>query len=83
MNGIRKATFDMRILECLSNQRSENRHNSTACGQQTVIFRALHGRAVVQAVAGFPLRWPEFEPGHVGFVVDKTVLGQVFSEYLD
>jgi hypothetical protein len=34
-------------------------------------------------VAGFPLGRPWFEPrsGHVGFVVDKVILGQVFSEY--
>jgi hypothetical protein len=34
-------------------------------------------------VAGFPARWPWFEPrsGHVGFVVNKVTLGQVFSEY--
>jgi hypothetical protein len=34
-------------------------------------------------VAGFPPRRPRFEPGsgHVGFVVDKVALGQVFSEY--
>jgi hypothetical protein len=33
--------------------------------------------------AGFPPRRPGFEPGsgHVGFVVDKVALGQVFSEY--
>jgi hypothetical protein len=32
--------------------------------------------------AGFPLRRPEFASGqHVGFVVDKAALGQVFSEY--
>jgi hypothetical protein len=32
---------------------------------------------------GFPPRRPGFEPGsgHVGFVVDKVALGQVFSEY--
>jgi hypothetical protein len=32
--------------------------------------------------SGFPLRRPGFDPrsGHVGFVVDKMVLGQVFSE---
>jgi hypothetical protein len=36
-------------------------------------------------VAGFPPRRPGFEPrsGHVGFVVDKVALGQVFSEYFD
>jgi hypothetical protein len=33
-------------------------------------------------VAGFPPRRPEFAPEqHVGFVVDKAALGQVFSEY--
>jgi hypothetical protein len=33
-------------------------------------------------VAGFPPRRPEFKPGsgHVGFVVDKVALGQVFSK---
>jgi hypothetical protein len=32
--------------------------------------------------AGFPLRRPGFASGqHVGFVVDKAALGQVFSEY--
>jgi hypothetical protein len=35
--------------------------------------------------AGFPPRRPGVEPrpGHVGFVVDKVALGQVFSEYFD
>jgi hypothetical protein len=34
-------------------------------------------------VAGFPPRRPGFDPrsGHVGFVVDKVALGQIFSEY--
>jgi hypothetical protein len=34
-------------------------------------------------VAGFTPRRPGFKPGfsHVGFVVSKVVLGQVFSEY--
>jgi hypothetical protein len=34
-------------------------------------------------VAGFPKRRPGFEPRsrHVGFVVNKVALGQVFSEY--
>jgi hypothetical protein len=34
-------------------------------------------------VAGFPAWRSGFEPGsgHVGFVVDKVALGQVFSEY--
>jgi hypothetical protein len=34
-------------------------------------------------VAGFPPWWPRFKPwsSHVGLVVDKVALGQVFSEY--
>jgi hypothetical protein len=34
-------------------------------------------------VAGFPPRRPGFDPrsGHVGFVVDKVTLGQVFSDF--
>jgi hypothetical protein len=34
-------------------------------------------------VAGFPPRRPglDLRSGHVGFVVDKVALGQVFSEY--
>jgi hypothetical protein len=36
-------------------------------------------------VTGFPPRRPVFKPvsGHMGFVVDKATLGQVFSEYFD
>jgi hypothetical protein len=45
----------------------------------------LHGlgRAVAQRLdAGFPPRRPGFAYGqHVGFVVDKAALGQVFFEY--
>jgi hypothetical protein len=34
-------------------------------------------------ITGFPRRQPGFEPrpDHVGFVVSKVALGQVFSEY--
>jgi hypothetical protein len=41
------------------------------------------GRAVAQRLdAGFPRQRPGFAYGqHVGFVVDKAALGQVFSEY--
>jgi hypothetical protein len=41
------------------------------------------GRAVAQRLdAGFPPRLPGFAYGqHVGFVVDKAALGQIFSEY--
>jgi hypothetical protein len=43
----------------------------------------VDGRAVAQRlVAGFPPRRPGFAyEQHVGFVVDKVALGQVFSEY--
>jgi hypothetical protein len=43
----------------------------------------MKGRAIAQAlVAGFPPQQPRFASRqHVGFVVDKTALGQVFSEY--
>jgi hypothetical protein len=41
---------------------------------------AVKGRVIAQAVvAGFPPRRPG--SGHVGFVVDKVALGQVFSGY--
>jgi hypothetical protein len=44
---------------------------------------ASNGRAVAQRLdAGFPPRRPGLAYGHhVGFVVDKAALGQVFSEY--
>jgi hypothetical protein len=37
----------------------------------------------MRLVASDPTRQPRFKPrsGHVGFVVDKVTLGQVFSEY--
>jgi hypothetical protein len=42
-----------------------------------------HRLDVRAVVAGFPLRRPWFEPmtGHVGFVLDKSILKQVLSEY--
>jgi hypothetical protein len=49
-------------------------------------FKLIKGRAISQGlVAGFQPRLPGFKPGssHVGFVVDKVALGQVFSEYFD
>jgi hypothetical protein len=43
----------------------------------------IEGRAVAQRLdPGFPPRRPGFAYGqHVGFVVDKAALGQIFSEY--
>jgi hypothetical protein len=51
---------------------------SVACNTGTMAKPQLK-----RFVAGFPQRRPEFEPGfgQVGLVVDKVVLGQVFSEY--
>jgi hypothetical protein len=44
----------------------------------------LYVRAKHRLVAGLPPRWPGFDPGsvHVGFVVDKVALGQVFPRVL-
>jgi hypothetical protein len=41
------------------------------------------GRNTAQAVSGFPLLRPRFNPslGHQGFVADEVALGHVFSEY--
>jgi hypothetical protein len=49
----------------------------------TGLLLGTKGRAVAQRLdAGFPQRRPGFAYGqHVGFVVDKAALGQVFSEY--
>jgi hypothetical protein len=49
-----------------------------------VLFRYnLAAPYLRRLVAGFPLRRPgfELESGHVGFVVDKVALRQVFSQY--
>jgi hypothetical protein len=61
-------------------------HRSNTCKQEHKKSRILQikcspGRAVTQRLdAGFPLRWPGFAyEQHVGFVVDKAALGQVFS----
>jgi hypothetical protein len=43
------------------------------------VFLGIVG--LLRLVAGFPPRRPGFEPrsGHVGFVVEKVALGQIFS----
>jgi hypothetical protein len=53
------------------------------CGDFNVKASGIYGRAVAQRLdAGFPPRRPGFAYGqHVGFVVDKAALGQVFSEF--
>jgi hypothetical protein len=44
----------------------------------------MNDELLMMQVAGFPPRRPGFETrsGHVGFVVDRVALGQVFSEYV-
>jgi hypothetical protein len=60
-------------------------------GQQTCTNRPVSIQGSHKAVpwlrrlaAGLPLRRPVFDPGlvHVGFVVDKVALGQVFPRVL-
>jgi hypothetical protein len=58
--------------------------NSSPWAINFLIFNRHLGRAIAQAVSRqFPPRRPGFEPGsgHVGFVVDKVALGQVFPKY--
>jgi hypothetical protein len=66
----------------------------TVCGDSRIEFLgstftsylARKGHAYLrQLVAGFPQRWPGFDPrsSNVGFVVNKVALGQVFSKYFD
>jgi hypothetical protein len=52
-------------------------------GEGSRCLRPCHSSG--RLFAGFPLRQFGFEArsGHVGFVVDKVTLGQVFSEYFD
>jgi hypothetical protein len=56
-------------------------HNMTSLRKGTKYSKAVP--ELKRLVAGFPPRWPGFESrsGHVGFVVDKVALRQVFSEY--
>jgi hypothetical protein len=60
-----------------------NIHAPSEIQTQDPSDRVTEGRAVAQRLdAGFPTRRPGFASGqHVGFVVDKAALGQVFSEY--
>jgi hypothetical protein len=55
-------------------------YSLTATCNKVILWAVPYLRRLV---AGFPPRRPWFEPrsGHVGFVVDKVVLGQVFSQY--
>jgi hypothetical protein len=56
---------------------------SRSIHKNTIKTSITQGRAVAQRLdAGFPPRRPGFAYGqHVGFVVDKAALGQVFPEY--
>jgi hypothetical protein len=67
----------------LTSARGGGEWSASHPGHITPGERALGGRDVAQRLdAGFPPRRPGFPYGHhVGFVVDKAALGQVFSEY--
>jgi hypothetical protein len=43
----------------------------------------INFKAIGRLVAGLPPQWTGFDPklGHMGFVVDRVALGQVFSDY--
>jgi hypothetical protein len=65
---------------------ARNQHEASSKPSCTVTCNVRlpeYGRAVAQRLdAGFPPRRPGFAYGqHLGFVVDKAALGQVFSEY--
>jgi hypothetical protein len=56
------------------------------CAFETLqlLHNMRHGTAIAQVIRRqIPIEEAEFYPrlGHVGFVVDKVALGQVFSEY--
>jgi hypothetical protein len=61
-------------------------------GRRNFLFKRMikidcklsEGRALAQAVTGLSPRRPGFAPGliHVGFMVDKVALGQVFLRFL-
>jgi hypothetical protein len=53
-------------------------------GAITYISSSIEGRAIAQAVSRrLPTTAARVEPrsGHMGFVVDKVALGQIFSQY--
>jgi hypothetical protein len=70
--------FGIVLGEGMSNQNKYPRHIHW-------LAPLLQGRAIAETLAaGFIPRRPGFEPrsGHVGLLVDKVALGQVFSEYI-
>jgi hypothetical protein len=68
---------------CMENEISIScsKYNEPALVSRKVRLKAAP--QLKRLVAGFPPRRPGFKPGssHVGFVVDKVALGQVFSEH--
>jgi hypothetical protein len=57
--------------DAVNDRSSRTRHNFQALTKKV-------GRAIAQEVSSW---LPAATAGHVGFVVDKVALGQVFSEY--
>jgi hypothetical protein len=68
---------------CVNWRMSWNSTTLARWGRVRTNFHDLVASEFRQLVTGFPPWWPGFEPGsgHVGFVVDKVALGQVFSKY--
>jgi hypothetical protein len=50
---------------------------------KTVFFKVPFGRAMTRLVAGLSPRRPSFafRSSHMGFMVDKVALGQIFSKF--
>jgi hypothetical protein len=66
------------VLSVTTNSNGFCRHNKDGA------LNFIQCRTITQAVnRGFPPQLPVFEPrsSHMGFVVDKTALGEIFSEY--
>jgi hypothetical protein len=83
VHGVSKSYFNRAVHD------KSNSSNFNAVQTESRIylahFNVIINRAVTllkRLVAGFPPRRPGFASGqHVGFVVDKAAMGQVFSEY--
>jgi hypothetical protein len=83
MNTAQKASNTKRNASYNTVRDLKNRpEKSTGSLNSTKINSVLAGPKLRRLVTGFAQRRPGFEPGlgHVGFVVDKVALEQVFSE---
>jgi hypothetical protein len=70
-------------MVCLEVDTRKTRSNIIS-GERILETAALYGRSVAQVVRRrLPPRRPVLQPtsSHVGFVMDREALGQVFSQY--